>query len=318
MANSYNQRLSKYNELESMGFGLKELKLFYNTINEIAVANNLSVEQASPKFYKDVEEQYDDKLGFELKLDKLRSEISTVNSELNSSRAALLAQPLVGPALQRLFYNGLREQDIIDLSNLFERYRRSNGNIDKQSLIAKLEKYGSIESTIQQLTQKLEQLKNRVLSLESKRNELNHQNRQTLDIMLYCKEASGFFRGAAFSLRNEILMQIVLLGYINSILELQIDEIKISNIIVNSSISNADSESLAQLMPLIRSAKFESDGKGELVPIDELKNSVIRAIDILINNLNRDSNNSHSDSVVRLIETLNQARIILENKRSNN
>ena len=71
-------------------------------------------------------------------------------------------------------------------------------------------------------------------------------------------------------------------------------------------------------MPLIRSAKFESDGKGELVPIDELKNSVIRAIDILINNLNRDSNNSHSDSDVRLIETLNQARIILENKRSNN
>ena len=318
MANSYNQRLSKYNELEFMGFGLKELKLFYNTINEIAVANNLSVEQASPKFYKDVEEQYDDKLGFELKLDKLRSEISTVNSELNSSRAALLAQPLVGPALQKLFYNGIREQDIIDLSNLFERYRRSNGNIDKQSLIAKLEKYGSIESTIQQLTQKLEQLKNKVLSLESKRNELNHQNRQILDIMLYCKEVSGFFRGAAFSLRNEILMQIVLLGYINSILELQIDEIKISNIIVNSSISNADSESLAQLMPLIRSAKFESDGKGELVPIDELKNSVIRAIDILINNLNRDSNNSHSDSDVRLIEILNQARIILENKRSNN
>jgi hypothetical protein len=71
-------------------------------------------------------------------------------------------------------------------------------------------------------------------------------------------------------------------------------------------------------MPLIRSAKFESDGKDELVPIDELKNSVIRAIDILMNNLNRDSNNSHSDSDVRLIETLNQARIILENKRSNN
>ena len=73
MVSSYNQMLMKYNELESMGFGLKELKLLFHTINEIAVANNLSVDQASPKFYKDIEEQYDDKLGFELKLDKLRS-----------------------------------------------------------------------------------------------------------------------------------------------------------------------------------------------------------------------------------------------------
>jgi hypothetical protein len=134
-----------------------------------------------------------------------------------------------------------------------------------------LEKYGSIESTIQQLNQKLNQLKNEVISLESKRNELNHQNQQILDTMLYFKEISGFFRGAVFSLRNEILMQLVLLGYINWILNLQIgDKIKMSDIIVNSS-GNADRESLAQLIPLIRAAKFESEGKGELVPIDQLK-----------------------------------------------
>jgi hypothetical protein len=319
MVNSYNQMLMKYNELEDMGFGLKELKLLYHTINEIAVANNISVDQASPKFYKDIEEQYDDKLGFELKLDKLRSEISSVNRELNSSRAALLAQPLVGPALQRLFYNGIREQDIIDLSNLFERYRRSNGNIDKQSLMAELEKYGDIESTMQQLSQKLDQLKNEVLSLESRRNELNHENRQILNIMLYYKEASGFFRGATLSLRNEILTQLVLLRSINLILKFQVDEIKMNNIIVNNSTADAGSESLSQLMPLVRAAKLESEGKGELVPIDELKNSVIRAIGILINNLNHNNNNSsHSDLDVRLIEILNQARIILEIKRSNN
>ena len=269
MVNSYNQMLMKYNELEDMGFGLKELKLLYHTINEIAVANNISVDQASPKFYKDIEEQYDDKLGFELKLDKLRSEISSVNRELNSSRAALLAQPLVGPALQRLFYNGIREQDIIDLSNLFERYRRSNGNIDKQSLMAELEKYGDIESTMQQLSQKLDQLKNEVLSLESRRNELNHENRQILNIMLYYKEASGFFRGATLSLRNEILTQLVLLRSINLILKFQVDEIKMNNIIVNNSTADAGSESLSQLMPLVRAAKLESEGKGELVPIDE-------------------------------------------------
>jgi hypothetical protein len=323
MANFNRQKLSRADELEQMGVGLKELKLLYNTINEIAEANNVSSDQAVQKFFNDVEEQYDDKLGFESKLDRLRSEFSAVNKELNSSRTAMLAQPLVGPAIQRLFYNGVREQDIIDLSKLFERFRRSESIIDKQSLISELEKYGSIESTIQQSNQKLKQLTNDVASLESQRNELNHQNQQILDTVLYCKEVSGFFRGAIFSLRNEILMQLVLLGYINWILNLQTDEIKMSDIIVNSR-NEAGRESLSQLIPLIRAAKFESDGNGELVPIDELKPSVIKAIDILIDNLNHsidnknNNNGMHPDSDVKLIEILNQTRITLENKRSDN
>jgi cell division septum initiation protein DivIVA len=317
------QKLSQSDELEQIGFGLKELKLIWHTINEIAEANNISSDQAVQKFFKDVEEQYDDKLGFELKLDRLRSEFSALNKELNSSQTALLAQPLVGPAIQRLFYNGVSEQDIIYLSKLFERLRRSEGDIDKQSLISELEKYGSIESAIEQLNQKIKELKNEVASLESQRNELSHQNQQILDTVSYCKEVSGFFRGAVFSLRNEILMQLVLLGYINWILNLQTEEIKMSHIIVNSR-SEACGESLSQLIPLIRAAKFESDGNGELVPIDELKISVIRAIDILIDNLNHNidnkknnNNGSHPDSD-GLIEILNQTRITLENKRSDN
>ena len=43
---SYNQRLSLYDELQNMRFGLKELKLLRNTINEIAYANNIPADQA--------------------------------------------------------------------------------------------------------------------------------------------------------------------------------------------------------------------------------------------------------------------------------
>ena len=62
--NYHRQRISVYDELEQMGFGLKELKLLWHTINEIAEANNISDEDAVQKFFKDVEEQYDNKLGF--------------------------------------------------------------------------------------------------------------------------------------------------------------------------------------------------------------------------------------------------------------
>jgi hypothetical protein len=54
----------------------------------------------------------------------------------------LLAQPLVAPSLQRLFYKGVVEQDIVELANLFERSNVIDGgsstNADKQSLMSGL------------------------------------------------------------------------------------------------------------------------------------------------------------------------------------
>jgi hypothetical protein len=47
MANSHNQSISIYRELEVMGFGLKELRLLYHTINEIADANNIALTKLS-------------------------------------------------------------------------------------------------------------------------------------------------------------------------------------------------------------------------------------------------------------------------------
>jgi hypothetical protein len=54
------------------------------------------------KFYKDIEEQYDDKLGFESQLNKLRSEIATVNTNLR----LMLASPIFkSPAIIRQIFD---------------------------------------------------------------------------------------------------------------------------------------------------------------------------------------------------------------------
>ena len=73
--NSHEQIISIFKELEAMGFGLEELKLLSNTINEIAVANNIPLNEAQRKFFKDIEEQYDKKLGFESKVQNLKCRI---------------------------------------------------------------------------------------------------------------------------------------------------------------------------------------------------------------------------------------------------
>jgi len=71
----HSYRISIYEDLELMGMGIKELKLLWNTIKEIAAVNNISADEASEKFFSDVIQQYDDKLGFEGKIQNLKSEI---------------------------------------------------------------------------------------------------------------------------------------------------------------------------------------------------------------------------------------------------
>jgi predicted nucleic acid-binding Zn-ribbon protein len=324
--NFYRQRISVYEKLEQMGFGLKELKLLWHTITEIAEANNISDEDAVQKFFKDVEEQYDDKLGFQSKLDKLRSDVVYFNHELDSLRSTLRTQPLVGPALQRLFENGIKEQDIIELAIVFGMYSSShsgsgggggggNNPIDKQTLISELDKYGSVKAMMQALEQRNDELKKEVASQEAKKNRLNSLNHRMLSSLTYSKQITYYFKGMVDSLRDEIVMRYVTLVYVNYILNLQFQLIP-----------KLDDALSVEFAPILRAAKLESDNKyhyeknnnrhnddSDDVIVsssfsNELKVAVARAISLMINNL-KYRNNSDDTS---LIEILDSARIALE------
>jgi cell division protein FtsB len=246
--NAHHQTLVVYYELEQMSFGLKELKLFRHTVVEIAKANNISSKEALQKFIKDVEEQYDDKLGFESKLAKLRSDFVNINDELAISRSKLLVQPLVGPVLQRLIENGVKEQDIIELASIFETYggsRPGNNPIDKQTLITELAKYDSFKAMIQPLEQKYNELKNEVALLEAKKNDLNNRNDKMLSTLAYSKQIMYYFKGMVDSLRDEIVMRYVTLAYVNYILNLQFQLIP-----------KLDDALSGEFAPILRAAKL--------------------------------------------------------------
>lgn len=53
-------------------------------------ANNISQDKASEKFFSDVAQQYDDKLGFEMKLQNFKSEIQK-NEQLQLQLVAITA-----------------------------------------------------------------------------------------------------------------------------------------------------------------------------------------------------------------------------------
>jgi uncharacterized protein (UPF0335 family) len=69
------QVLAVYDELRNMGFGLIELKLLKNTVMEISTNNNIKPYLAVKKFFEDIEEQYDTKLGFEPKIMEMNNSL---------------------------------------------------------------------------------------------------------------------------------------------------------------------------------------------------------------------------------------------------
>ena len=65
------------------------------------------------KFLKDIDDNYDDWLGFESKVEKLISEITRLTQQLNEIRLQSSLHPVVGQALIRLVQNGVNEEEII-------------------------------------------------------------------------------------------------------------------------------------------------------------------------------------------------------------
>jgi hypothetical protein len=173
MISVHNQVLSKYHDLEIMGFGLNRLQFLWTTVREIARENNIYPEEAVTKFLSDVERQYDDKLGFASKVESLRSEVNKLNQEEARLHTELILLPLVGNKLVKLTQSGVTEQDIIDIAAVLEKYVAGK---DRQLFISELESYGSLKSAIQELSKQREGMKVEVTSLETQRRYLSKYN----------------------------------------------------------------------------------------------------------------------------------------------
>jgi hypothetical protein len=289
----YKQELSSYHELEAAGFDLEKLKLLSNTIKDIAKANNVPKDQAQQKFYKDIEEQYDNKLGFESQLNRLRSEIVTVNINLNFSRRALLDQPLVAPSLQRLFAKGVVEQDIVELANLFERsYNHSDGNssgesgdssssnrgtnIDRQSLIRGLQKYGGIKTIIQELNQEIDEL-------QTRKKDMDEQNQKMLSILVNSRPIVEFLNRPDndYSVTSDKDNVKILAMIATAFYRLYIRYQGVGKLILG------EINELAHVPRMANAA-----AQGESVSIPELKIAIVKALEILVNKFDPESQSS--------------------------
>jgi hypothetical protein len=171
----HRQKLSEYEQLRDMGFGLKELKLLSYTIREISAENNISNELAVQKFFGDIEKNYDNKLGYDSKLVHLKSEIEHFKSEIDKQNKELSAiqnvlafKSKVARALGELIFMGFDDQQILNLAWALQ-FDTSN----KESLEEDLKKYGSLKQLIEGLNQEVRELENQNKPMEAEKDHLN-------------------------------------------------------------------------------------------------------------------------------------------------
>jgi hypothetical protein len=132
---SCNQTLALYAKLFDMGFGLKELNLLWHIICEIDYANNIPREDAIRKFFKDVEDHYNDKLGFESKVGSMQEELS----HLDQRKTKLLTEINAIPQLALAHGNLLSVDD-------------NNGIEEIKLLVDQIRKAGGIKEATDKLT----------------------------------------------------------------------------------------------------------------------------------------------------------------------
>ena len=220
--NKHNQLINIYNHLEAMKFGIKELWFLRDTVMEIARENDIHHEEAVKKFLSDVELQYNNKLGFQSKIESLRSEV-------NRLRVELLSLPLVGPKLVKLTQSGVSEQDIINIAAVFEKYVAGK---DGQSFVSELEAYGGLKSAIQELSKQADKMRTELGSLQTQNRDLNADNQRIVSSLVDSRYTLDFMQGYINSLRNENLGLVSICAYITCSIGLQfkyLEKLKSSN-----------------------------------------------------------------------------------------
>ena len=206
--------LDIYSQLQAMGFGLKELRQLWDLIGEISDANQIHHRDAVSKFFKDIQEQYDSKLGFETKINEKRDDLALINRELNNSRQNLFLNPLIGPSLSNLLQKGIGEQDIININQLVETIiakdmmmtnksdnnnRVTNSNSSRseywKTLIEELKKYENIKVAIKEKQKSHDNLQKQINYLDKQKQEILKYLQMAISIIYTINNTVYYYKG---------------------------------------------------------------------------------------------------------------------------
>ena len=152
LTSTHRQKELLFRQLRDMGFGLKELKLLFYTVKEVATENKIPEDKAVQKFLEDIEKNYDTILGYDSTLERIKSDIEKTNRELVTLRSELGFNKEAVRVVTGLLSIGFTYQQMLNLADLA--WFLQSVNVNLQSLQGDVNKYGSFKKALEVLDQK--------------------------------------------------------------------------------------------------------------------------------------------------------------------
>jgi hypothetical protein len=308
---SHRMSLGLYGKLERDGIGLKELGSLRNIVSEISAChNNLSPYFAFRKFCRDIEGQYDKKLGFEGRIASMNEQLQKSQQNLHHISLEYAQKKNVLDMLTELMEYGVTQENIIQWTQICKETK-----LDISAVGSDLLEYGNLKSAYYSIHAKVQSLKSEAEDLDRKNDEHRKMIGTITNIIIgimqgnlqqFKQAIQNIFHTAEDGLNCSTN---------SSIKKMQNTEQQLVNTgerakgIVQSLELELNKQldmfhkigSSAEFSPLIKAAR------GQFVDPDELKLPIIRAIDIMISKLN-----SIASSVTK--NKLEQARDSLQSE----
>lgn len=183
------QQLEVYNELENNGIFLSDLIFLKDKVFETAKANMGNNQQilkpsaAFMKFRKDVETQYDSKLGFEKKLKEAEASLNRVHQDYDTLMPVYSKRRDVYDRVEELFELGRKPSDILVICDIL----RTSQGIELNRIEEDLKIYRSVQVAVDALTVQIQKFayecnmwQSRVVSLKSEEERICSKNKTLL------------------------------------------------------------------------------------------------------------------------------------------
>ncbi len=175
------QEIAVYNELESHGIFLSDLIFLRNKVNEIAKANMdsynnyqiLTLSNAFKKLLKDVETQYDPKVGFERDLQKAEASLKRVQQENQSFMQEYSKKRYVYDRVEELFEMGVKPSGILQINDILR-----TSDIGLQRIGEDLKLYGNLLKTLDELKLRVQKLQTECLGRQAMVNNLKAEQEE--------------------------------------------------------------------------------------------------------------------------------------------
>jgi outer membrane murein-binding lipoprotein Lpp len=300
---SSKQTFEVYNELQNMGFSLKKLKLLKNTVMEISKNNSINSYHAVKKFFEDIEEQYDTKLGFEPNIMQMNISLSQAQKQHHYISLEYSKMKDINDKLAELLTYGVTQNQIIHWTSILKEHK-----IDISSLHQDLVKYGTITGACNNIATKVDSLTSEYNALIKKVEALREEERRISDVIEFqfgkCTKAIDTFLNNLYSHMNEVSKTSI--QTIKNVKEQSLAIGEQSKIELQSIIEKVKQQidlfqeigSAAEFSPLIKAAR------GEIVDLEELRTSVIRALGIMSSRLDNIMHRAAKEIIDKAINIL--------------